>query len=152
MSHVLTVACHSCEAIGPRLGRSTAGVFLLARSRSGGVGSAWSAFLAEHELHDLRLLAEGYNPEQPIPGWMPRLVHGPPESGHMIDQHVACPICYGTTTVWKTIDRGHLRFVFCRTCGHTWGQAVQVEIARAELADRPVDLAKFHRHATRTDS
>lgn len=137
MSHVLTAACHTCEALGPMLRRSAGGVMLTARRSAAGANASWWSFLIEHQGHDLRLLSEGYHPEVPVDGWFPRLVHGPPESGHMIDQPVACPNCRSTSTTWKTVNQGERRFAFCRSCANVWGDAVQREILAATLTGRP---------------
>lgn len=52
MSTVFDAVCDTCEERGPQIQRKPAGTTLLLKDE-------WSAFLIEHEYHDLRLVHEG---------------------------------------------------------------------------------------------
>lgn len=103
----------------------------------------WSSshpFAAGHDGHRLTLVDQDQaDADVPWPGWTPRPVHGPPLPGH--SQPVACPLCNAvgvdgagraSTVVWKRTEAGD-PFVFCRSCGFTWGPGADAERHRMLL-------------------
>lgn len=62
MSSVFTIRCEHCEVDGPKVRRSAGGTVLLDPVVSTldppDPAPTWSAFLIEHEYHELRLVHE----------------------------------------------------------------------------------------------
>lgn len=142
MSDILTLACNTCEALGPRIQRRPGGLGFLGRAGlvldyPPPADFVWSLFLRNHEHHELIILNDGYNPEQPAPGWTPTPIYGPPDSGRVEDQVVICMACASRNTVVLTVNRGSNWFRRCRACGDVWGPAVVVRDAQDRLNRRP---------------
>jgi hypothetical protein len=98
----VVAACNTCEVIGPV---AQTGASLSLRGEAGRpkrpaieARADWARFLDDHATHDVRLIPANYDPDIPLPGWMPRPFHGPPDSGRREHQVVACPDCRG---IWR---------------------------------------------------
>lgn len=149
------LACNTCEEIGPSLvvGRAVRGrPHHAGRPRAGAAAGleAWAQFTTSHGRHDLRLLAAGYDPVLPLAGWMPRPPNGPPDSGRLSDQLIACPDCRAIyrngnpdrpAVAYLTADNGTKWFLFCRQCRNVWGQAAIDRMVRADLGRTPIEEA-----------
>lgn len=180
MTTRLVLACNTCEVIGPTLviaktitqrsypGRPKAnaatarddwtrwfdgysiGDVPFYDAQTGGWDTG-AVITLGHAGCDVRLIEASYDGMIPLPGWMPRPLHGPADcAGRRHLQVVACPACRAVyqqddptrrAVSYQTADHGTKWFLFCRSCRHVWGEAAREREVRSELTRSPLGEA-----------